>query len=79
MIEDWWDLFKFRVPWYDPDDDEEDEEAVFFCLHVLPDTEVEFEFESGVNGANEVDKDLVPDRLDRTGKLAFGDGVGIET
>jgi len=59
----------FRVPRYFVVDDSE---AVLFCLHVLP--EVEFEFGFVVD-----DEELVPDRLDRTGRLAFGDGVGIET
>ena len=61
----------FRVPRYDVAVD--DSEAVFFCLHVLPELEVEFEFEF------EVDEELVPDMLDRTGRLAFGAGVGMET
>lgn len=74
MIEDWWDLLKFREPRYDVVVD--DSGAVFFCLlvHVLPEEVVEFEVEFEVD-----DEELVPDRLDRTGRLAFGAGVGMET
>lgn len=84
MIEDRWDLLISRVPWYVPVDDSDgdgdgDGEANVFCLHVLPEVvEVEFEFEFEF-GVDVVDEELVPDRLDRTGRLAFGAGVGIET
>jgi hypothetical protein len=54
--------------------DLDDGEAVdFFCLHVLP--KVEFEFEFGVDVD---DVKLVPDSLARTGRLAFGAGVGMD-
>lgn len=76
MIEDWWDLLIFRVPRYF---DVDDSEAVLFCLHVLSEVEVEFELGFEVDVVDEVDEELVPDRLDRTGTLAFGAGVGIET
>ena len=77
MIEAWWDLLTFRVPWFVAvDENEGDCDAILFCLHVEP--EVEFEFEFGVVVIGEVDEELVPDTLDRTGTLALGDGVGIE-
>ena len=82
MIEDWWwwDLFIFLVRWYvAADDSEADCKAIFFCLlHDLPEVEVEFEFGSEVVVVVDEVDELVPDRLDRTGTLAFGDGVGIE-
>lgn len=68
----------FRVPWFVPVDDSDGDDggaAVLFCLHVLPEVEVEFEF--GSKGV--VVDELVPERLARTGRLAFGAGVGIET
>ena len=79
MMEDRWDLLISRVSRYvDPDDSDGDAEAVFFfCLHAFP--EVEFEFEFEVDVVDVVDEELVPDRLVRTGRLAFGAGVGIET
>ena len=75
MIEDWWDLLISRAPRYvDDDGSDGDCEAVFLFLHILPEVELELEFEVDV-----VDEELVPDMLDRTGRLAFGAGVGIET
>ena len=77
MLEDLSNLFTFRAPRYiavDDSDGDDGGEANFFCLH--DSSEVEFEFEFGVVVV--VDEELVPERLDRTGKLAFGAGVGIE-
>jgi len=46
----------------------------------LSKVEVEFEFEFGVDVIDEVDDDeLVPGKLARTGRLALGAGVGMET
>jgi len=79
------DLLISRVLRYVDDDDEE---AVFFCLHFLLE-EVEFEFEVDVDVVVdelelEVDEDEdedvpMPDKLARRGTVAFGAGVGIET
>lgn len=67
------------------DGDVSGDEAFFFCLHVLPEVEVEFEFDVGVDefdaGVDEVDELEVDEELvpARTGTGAFGAGEGIET
>lgn len=69
----------FRVPWFVAVDDSE-VVLLLFCLHVLLEVEVVFEFVGSkvVVVVDEVEEELEPEMLDSTGTLAFGAGVGIE-
>jgi hypothetical protein len=71
----------------DGEGNDDDEEAIFLCLHVLPEGEVEgeVELEFGFEADDEFEfgvdelEEEVPDKSARTGTGAFGAGVGIET